>query len=546
MNDDNILTRNSLSSDEVRKIEEFRKAKQTAILAILFSDIVNSTYATEKLGEQAYSKLRHLHDELFRKIMCRDNAGIIIKEIGDSFLCVFAEPSTAVLRAVEFQQAINLNKAHLTTQHYTLTVRIGIHVGQVAVENSLALDIFGRHVNRTARIEAIANGGQILTSLSVWENAVGWIKDSNQDKIGWRSHGKTRLKGVEEKVEIFEFFSKEYPKPTHPVFIRKRKQNQSLFIILGFVLLAGSYFILKDIVKEAPEPPSGRKAYYVQFDFSEISKQIKSGATKMPFDTIEIADRLLAQAISAVSPDSVVTEVDLIKSFSRRGELYQRHSTPYNYNINDNQEDHRYFRNTLEFAGVMLIAVSPLSKVENDSIVFSYKIVLYPDATTSHERSTQNTNLKYLEKYFLSSLKSSFDEIRLRFIQGHVLTCDNNVIIFKLTKDAKLRTGASIRMDRNYSGKGGLYERLNYLQMKIDYFRSNNSDSVELKDTYLEYDRIKKMIPNTDSIDNNAYGLNLRARVTELYDSTGKATWQVNGKFLLERPKAGDLIYITN
>jgi CTP:phosphocholine cytidylyltransferase-like protein len=120
------------------------------------------------------------------------------------------------------------------------------------------------------------------------------------------------------------------------------------------------------------------------------------------------------------------------------------------------------------------------------------------------------------------------------------------VIIFKLTKDSKLRTGASIRMNRNYSGKGGLYERLNYLQMRIDYFKSNYSDSVELNDTYLEYDRIKKMIPNTDSIDNNAYGLNLRARVTELYDSTGKATWQVNGKFLLERPKAGDLIYITN
>jgi len=546
LSDANYLSANSLSYAEVSRIEEFRKSKQTAILAILFSDIVNSTYATEKLGEQAYSKLRHLHDELFRKIMCRDSAGIIIKEIGDSFLCVFAEPSTAVLRAVEFQQAINLNKAHLTTQNYTLTVRIGIHVGQVAVENSLALDIFGRHVNRTARIEAIANGGQILTSLSVWENAVGWIKDSNQDKIGWSSHGKTRLKGVQEKVEIFEFFSKEHPKPSHPAFIRKRKQNQLLWVLLCLGLLLGSYFIVKETVGDSSVQQSGRKAYYVQFDFSEISKQLESGTTKLPFDTIEMSDRLLSKVISAISPDSVVTEADLIKSFSRKGELYQRHSTPYNYNINDNQEDHRYFRNTLEFAGVMLIAVSPLSKVGNDSIVFSYKIVLYPDAATSYERNTQNTNLKYLEKYFLSSLKSSFDEIRLRFIQGHVLTCDNNVIIFKLTKDAKLRTGASIRMTRNYSGKAGLYDRLNYLRTKIDHFTSNHSDSIELKDTLLEYDRIEKMIPKTDSVDNNAYSLDLQARITDLYDSTGKATWKVNGKFLLERPKAGDLIYINN
>ena len=42
----------SLSSAEDNKIEEFRKSKQTAVLAILFSDVVNSTYATEKLGEE--------------------------------------------------------------------------------------------------------------------------------------------------------------------------------------------------------------------------------------------------------------------------------------------------------------------------------------------------------------------------------------------------------------------------------------------------------------------------------------------------------------
>jgi len=545
MNDDNILTRNSLSSDEVKKIEEFRKSKQTAILAILFSDIVNSTYATEKLGERAYSKLRHLHDELFKKIMCRDNAGIIIKEIGDSFLCVFAEPSTAVLRAAEFQQAIHLNKAHLTIQNYTLTVRIGIHVGQVAVENSLALDIFGRHVNRTARIEAIANGGQILTSLSVWENAVGWIKDSNQDKIGWRSHGKTRLKGVEEKVEIFEFFSKEYPKPPHPAFIRKRKQNQLLLTILSFVLLAGSYFIIRELVKEAPEPPSGRKAYYVQFDFSEISKQMYSGATKLPFDTIEMAERLLAQAISAISPDSVVTETDLIKSFAKRGELYKRHSTPYTYNKNESGNDHRYFRDTLKLAGVMLFGVNPFSAAEMDSIIFNYKVVFFTPNTTL-EMSTITSNSEDIDYNFRSTIQNTIEALRLSLVQGYVLTCNDNVIIFKLKKDSKLQIGTYIRMDRNYISTTGLYDRLEYLKTRIDYFKSNSADSTELKKTYADYNKISNAIPKENPKHSNAFNLDLEGRVTELYDSTGKATWKVKGKFLLERPKTGDLIYIAN
>lgn len=545
MFDDKNYTVTSLSSGEVTKIEEFRKSKQTAILAILFSDIVNSTFAAEKLGEEAYSKLRHIHDELFKKIVCRDNAGIIIKEIGDSFLCVFAEPSTAVLRALEFQHGIKLNSDHLTTQNFTLTVRIGIHVGQVAVENSLALDIFGRHVNRAARIESFANGGQILTSLAVWENAVGWIKDSNHDKIGWISHGKTKLKGVEERVEIFEFYSKNFRKPLSPAFVGKRRQRQMLWFFLMFVLLLGSFFIIKHATKQNFTPQSGRKAYYVQFDFSEISKQLKNGSSRASFDTIEMNNRLLSQSISAFSPDSVVTEADLIKFFSKRGELYQRHSTSITYNIDDSGDDHKYFRDTLKLAGVIMMELSSLSNIEKDSFLFNLKAVIFASSTTL-ETSTANSDRDNIEYDFRSMIQGLFETQRLSLIQGYILTCNDNEIIFKLNSNSKLQQGTSIRINRNYSGKAGLYDRLTYLKTKMDYFKSHSLDSVELKSISSEYDRIESLIPKTDSINNNAYSLDVRGRITELYDSTGKATWKVKGKYLLERPKPGDAIYISN
>ena len=70
-----------LSSDDINKIDEFRKAKQTAVLAILFSDIVNSTYAAEKYGEQAYSKIRHIHDELFIRIMTQDKLEVSLRKL---------------------------------------------------------------------------------------------------------------------------------------------------------------------------------------------------------------------------------------------------------------------------------------------------------------------------------------------------------------------------------------------------------------------------------------------------------------------------------
>ncbi|MBL0064385.1 MAG: adenylate/guanylate cyclase domain-containing protein [Bacteroidetes bacterium] len=135
-------------------------------------------------------------DELFRSIIPRDGAGVIVKEIGDAFLCVFAEPSTAVQRSVEFQNAITANRAHLSIKDYHLTVRIGIHLGQVAIENNLAPDIFGKHVNRAARIQSIAQGGQVLTSQSIWENAAGWLQENSKENIQSICYGSTRLKGI--------------------------------------------------------------------------------------------------------------------------------------------------------------------------------------------------------------------------------------------------------------------------------------------------------------------------------------------------------------
>lgn len=73
MKDINNLSLKSLSTDEINKIDAFRKSRQTAVLTILFSDIVNSSHATEKLGEEKYSRLRHIHDELFARIMCADS-----------------------------------------------------------------------------------------------------------------------------------------------------------------------------------------------------------------------------------------------------------------------------------------------------------------------------------------------------------------------------------------------------------------------------------------------------------------------------------------
>lgn len=539
------VTLPALSSDEINKIDEFRKSKQTAVLAILFSDIENSTFATEKLGEHAFSKLRHIHDELFIRIMTRDNSGKIVKEIGDSFLCVFSEPSTAVLRAIEFQNAIHSNKENLTIDGFTLKVKIGIHIGQVAVENNFALDIFGRHVNRASRIQSIANGGQILTSQSIWENAVGWLKNHNDINIRWIYYGKTKLKGINESVNIYCFYSPDTSKPTSPAIFTKKKQRNWIAIVASLILLTvASILSVEKIAKMKKDALIGsqfqlKKSYYVQFDFSKLQNPANTENNKSILDTASIQEKLLSQLIAVFNPDSIITEQDLIKQYSKNGTLYIRHE-------NHSNHDSNYFRDTLSFFGSLFISVKEVSMSNHDSLALKIRMDMYPEkeGSTASERkswfSVENIETPFrnlIQDMLMSTSTKSW------IVQAHVTNHDDKFVFFRLTNDASLRVGASIKFMHEYIGIDGLKQRSEDLKKRIAYYTENRKDSVIARTASEELERIERDLSNSHIQVSFAYGIDIKGKVIELYDSTGKATWNLNNEFP-ERLRNGDLIYL--
>tara|TARA_B100000809_G_C15025394_1_gene489959 strand:- start:206 stop:1150 length:945 start_codon:yes stop_codon:yes gene_type:complete len=76
-----------------------------------------------------------------------------------------------------------------------------MHMGQVSVEGEASIDVFGRHVNRAARIESLADGGQILMTHPVHDSASGWLVERGYQ---WADHGRYLLKGIEEPAHVFE------------------------------------------------------------------------------------------------------------------------------------------------------------------------------------------------------------------------------------------------------------------------------------------------------------------------------------------------------
>ncbi len=183
-----------VTPEDVRKVDEFCERKTTATLAIVFTDVVDSTAIRERLGELQYEAVREAHEADVSRIVTADDSGVIVKGTGDGVLAVFAEPSTAVERCLRLQE--------LMARHPYFRLRIGIDMGQVSTKSrgGVVADVFGRHVNRAARIEAKAQPDQLLVSFTVYDCAVGWL----HDRVNWRHLGPTDLKGFAAPVSIHE------------------------------------------------------------------------------------------------------------------------------------------------------------------------------------------------------------------------------------------------------------------------------------------------------------------------------------------------------
>jgi adenylate cyclase len=136
-------------------------------VAILFSDIEESTALNERVGDRAWVKLIGEHDKLVRKLV-KHRSGHVVKSQGDGFMIAFAMPEQAVRCGIEMQDA--LRKEAERKRHNEIRVRIGIHTGRSVRRGD---DLFGRNVAMAARVAAQANGGEILVSDTVREALSG-------------------------------------------------------------------------------------------------------------------------------------------------------------------------------------------------------------------------------------------------------------------------------------------------------------------------------------------------------------------------------------
>jgi class 3 adenylate cyclase len=171
------------------EVEEFLTGARSVrepdrvLASVLFTDIVDSTRQAAGLGDKGWRLLLDRHDALAERQVTR-HGGRLIKTTGDGILATFDGPA----RSVRCAQAISDG-----AQALGIDVRAGVHTGEVELRGD---DIAGLGVNIAARIEALAQPGEVLVSRTVTDLVVG-------SGIEFDNQGEHELKGVPGLWQVF-------------------------------------------------------------------------------------------------------------------------------------------------------------------------------------------------------------------------------------------------------------------------------------------------------------------------------------------------------
>jgi class 3 adenylate cyclase len=140
----------------------------------------------------------------------QEHRGRIVKTTGDGLLVEFAGVVDAVRCAVELQQAMIERNADVPSAK-RIEFHIGINLGDVILDEG---DIFGDGVNIAARLEALAEPGEICVSRVVHDQVCDRLD------IPFENLGEQRVKNIERPVHVYRI-----PTPGHASAPMQQKRD---------------------------------------------------------------------------------------------------------------------------------------------------------------------------------------------------------------------------------------------------------------------------------------------------------------------------------
>ncbi len=169
-------------------------------ITLLFTDLKGSTALYDRTGDTyAYALVQEHYEHLAEAV--RASSGAVVKTMGDAIMASFSHPRDAVRAAVEMVDRIDGLSTGWSRDGHELGLKVGLHEGPaLAVNADDRLDYFGQTVNIAARVQGLAEAGEIWHTESMLQ-APGVEELLRSHGFGESAHS-VSLKGVGAPVSV--------------------------------------------------------------------------------------------------------------------------------------------------------------------------------------------------------------------------------------------------------------------------------------------------------------------------------------------------------
>src|SRR5262245_7618825 len=162
------------------------------LTAILSADVVGYSSLMAANEAATVETLKSYRDIISRLVV--RHGGRVVNAPGDALLAEFPSAVEAVQAAIEIQKSLEGHNIELEPER-RMQFRIGVNLGDVIEE--VDGTIYGDGVNIAARMEALAEGGGVCISSTVYDAVVGKLPYS------FDSLGEKQVKNISKPVRVY-------------------------------------------------------------------------------------------------------------------------------------------------------------------------------------------------------------------------------------------------------------------------------------------------------------------------------------------------------
>lgn len=164
------------------------------LVTIVFIDMQGYT---KRSAAQTVEEMKRFHDEFhgFVKDHLDRHGGLMVKSLGDGFLCRFDAPTKAVACALEMQRKLQARNEDMLNPDKIVRFRIGVNTGEVGIDETG--DLFGDPVNIAARIQGFAEPNGVFISEATY-------LAMNRNEFGAQDLGPQQFKNATREIKVYK------------------------------------------------------------------------------------------------------------------------------------------------------------------------------------------------------------------------------------------------------------------------------------------------------------------------------------------------------